>query len=254
MCSSRRIRAAREFAAEHGFSRHNQPMTTFSTAATATTQSTSLSKAALIYEYTHTAASSLLTAFDDAKTKRGNVRGVLTDQEQDILRAALVMSCAGLDAAIKQAIRDCIEELLQKEKAVRDGFEKFIRKRISGEGDLLEVSQGARFLASVLADPTPRKKLIEGYIKDLTGESLQSTEEVLRTLAALGLDHKALKLDIARLKEIFGIRNKIIHELDIDLNAKKRKRKVRSQTDLLDNADEILSATKAIIEGLNAKL
>ncbi len=100
-------------------------MTTFSTEDAISGKSPLLAKAALIYQYTHTSASSLITAFDDAKTKRGSKRGILTDQEQDILRAALVMSCAGLDAAVKQAIRDCIETLLEKEKLVRDGFEKF---------------------------------------------------------------------------------------------------------------------------------
>src|SRR5712692_8233915 len=87
-----------------------------------------LAKAKLIFEYTHASASSLVTAFDDAKKKRGNPRGVLTDQEQDILRAALVMSCAGVDGALKQTIRDCLEHLLERNNQVRDGFEKFIRK------------------------------------------------------------------------------------------------------------------------------
>ncbi len=229
-------------------------MTSFSTTGNVTTKSQLLTKAALIYQYTHTASSSLLTAFDDAKTKRGNKRGVLTDQEQDILRAALVMACAGLDAALKQAIRDCIEELLEKDKPVRDRFEKFIRKRIGGEGDVLELAGGAKFLALILADRAPRNRLIEEYIKELTGDSLQSTEEILRTASALGLDPKSLKLDIPKLKEIFGIRNKIIHELDIDLEAPKRKRRVRSQSDLLDNADSVLAVTKSTLEALDAKL
>jgi hypothetical protein len=229
-------------------------MTVFSTKGAATVSSPLLSKAASIYEYTHTSASSLLAAFDDAKSKRGNPRGILTDQEQDILRAALVMSCAGLDAALKQSIRDCLEQLLEKNKQVREGFEKFIKNRISGEGDVLELAGGAKFLALVLAEREPRKRLIEEYIKELTGESLQSMEEIMRTTAALGLDQKELSLDILRLKDIFAIRNKIIHELDIDLDAKKRKRRVRSQADLLDNADLILSATKVIVEGLDKKL
>lgn len=213
-----------------------------------------LSKAALIYSYTYTAASSLLVAFDDAKKKRGNLRGVLTDQEQDILRASLVMCCAGLDAAIKQAIRDCIDELLENDAQVRGGFEKFIRKRISGEGDAFELASGAKFMALVLADRKPRRRLIEEYIKELTGESLQSVDEVLRTATALGIDHKTLKLDIPKLKDIFSIRNKIIHELDIDLDASKRKRRVRSQVDLVDNSDHILSITKKVLEAVDAKL
>ena len=128
-----------------------------------------LAKAALIFQYTHNSASSLVAAFDDAKAKRGNPRGVLTDQEQDILRAALVMCCAGLDAALKRSIRDCLANLLDNNALVRDGFEKFIRKRISGEGDVLELPGRAKFLALVLADRAPRSRLIEEYIKELTG-------------------------------------------------------------------------------------
>ena len=47
------------------------------------------------------------------------------------------MCCAGVDAALKQAIRDCFEYLLEANKQVREGFERFIRKRIGGEGDIL---------------------------------------------------------------------------------------------------------------------
>ena len=180
-------------------------MTSFRAANKVNVKADSISKSALIYSYTYTAATSLLLAFDDAKAKRGNPRGVLTDQEQDILRASLVMCCAGLDAAIKQVIRDCIDELLDKDAQVREGFEKFIRKRISGEGDVLELTSGAKFIALILADKKPRRRLIEEYIKELTGESLQSAEELLRTATALGIDHKALKLDIQMLRDIFRI-------------------------------------------------
>jgi len=229
-------------------------MTTFATTDTLTPKASCLSKAATIFVYTHYSASSLVTAFDDAKAKRGTPRGVLTDQEQDILRAALVMACAGLDAALKQAIRDSLEPLLEKDTQVRNGFEDFIRKSLGGEANALESRGGTRFLASVLADKEPRRRLVEEYIKELTGDSLQSAEELFRTAAALGLDHKAVGLDHTRLKGIFDIRNKIIHDLDIDLAARVRKRKVRSQSDLLDNCDHILSTTKHLIEHIDAKI
>lgn len=179
---------------------------------------------------------------------------MLTDLEQDILRAALVMSCAGVDAVLKQTIRDTIELLLEKDKTVREGFEKFIHKRISGESDVLELAGGAKFLASIFADREPRQRLIEDYIKFLTGDSLQSAEEILRTVAALGLDPKLMKLDIQKMRDVFGIRNKIIHELDIDLAGKARKRRVRSQSDLLENADFVLNTTRAVVEAVGSRL
>jgi hypothetical protein len=226
-------------------------MTAFKTSSSLTTKSKLLAKASSIYSYTHQSASSLLVAFDDAKAKRGNPRGVLTDQEQDILRAALVMSCAGLDAALKQAIRDSLQHLVSKSRDVQDKFEKFIQKRLSGDDGQVEVPSGAKFLASLLAAPDLRSKLIEAYIIQLTGDSLQSADEVLRTLAALGVDPKGVPLDVPRLKSIFTIRNKIIHELDIDLAARMRKRKVRSQGDLLANSDHVLKTTRAILEQID---
>jgi len=159
-------------------------MTKFATPSTITPKSGLPGKSASIFEYTHASATSLVAAFDDAKAKRGNPRGVLTDQKQDILRASLVMCCAGVDAALKQAIRDCFERLLESRKPVREGFEKFIRKRISGEGDVLELTAGSKFLALILADKEPRGKLIEEYIRELTGDSLQSVDEILRTTSA----------------------------------------------------------------------
>ena len=213
-----------------------------------------LQKAALIYQYSHASATSLLHAFDDAKEKRGNPRGALTDQEQDILRAALVMSCAGMDGALKQAIRDCLQHLLDMYPSVREGFEKFIRKRISWDGDDAEARGGAKFLADVLADSDPRKRLVEAYIRELTGDSLQSVDEVLRTVAALGMDKKELKLDVPRLKEIFQHRNKIVHELDIDLDALKRKRVAVPQAKFVDRIDYVLDVTRMILQQLNERI
>jgi hypothetical protein len=219
--------------------------------ATLAVASSELQRAYSIYAYAHQSASSLVDAFDAAKTARGNKRGVLTDQEQDILRAALVMACAGIDAVLKQAIRDSLSALLEKQPKVREGFEKFIRRRIEGVSDLEEAPLRGQFLATVLADKDPRARLIEQYIRQLTGDSLQSWEELASATAALGLDAMKMGLDRTKLTDVFRIRNKVIHELDMDLTAKVRKRKVRSQSDLLDNADLLLRSTGTVLEHLD---
>jgi len=56
-------------------------MTAFTTPASVSVQSKLLKKPSSIYEYTHASATSLVKAFENAKAQRGNVRGVLTDQE-----------------------------------------------------------------------------------------------------------------------------------------------------------------------------
>jgi len=107
------------------------------------------------------------------------------------LRASLVMCCAGVDAALKQAIRDWFEHLLEVNKQVREGFEKFIRKRIGGEGDLLEFASGAKFLAQVLAEKSPRARLIEEYIRELRvsrySQQTKFTEPRLRSALIIRL-------------------------------------------------------------------
>lgn len=213
-----------------------------------------LRKAALIYECSHTSATSLLTAFDDARQDRGRERGKrrgklprgsLTDHEQDILRAALVMACAGMDGALKQAIRDSLPHLIDHKDSVKTEFRKFIGRRI-GQNEGTKV----KFLAEILSEANPRYSLVEEYIADLTGDSLQSEGQVRKTLIALGIDSNKLQLDFPRLKQIFGVRNQIIHELDIDLDAPRRNRQVRRQDDLVNSADFVLDVTRVILEEL----
>lgn len=214
-----------------------------------------LKKAVLIFEYTHDSASSLFETFDQVKKERGNLRGILPEKEQDILRAALVMTCAGIDGALKQGIRDCLPQLLEDDTSVRDGFEKFIRKRISNDDNSFENGSGIKFLSQILSDKKgPRDCLIEEYIRHLTGSSLQSYEEVLRTVAALGIDQKVLQSHILKLKNIFVIRNRIIHELDIDFGARRRNRRTQNKKQILEHSDCILEIMKTILEELNRKL
>src|SRR5712691_1458226 len=54
-----------------------------------------------ILETAHDSAGALLKAFDLARTQRGRSAGMSTDQEQDLLRAMLVMAAAGLDGMVK---------------------------------------------------------------------------------------------------------------------------------------------------------
>lgn len=76
----------------------------------------------------------------------------------------------------------------------------------------------------------------------------------MRTCAAMGIsdpDTKKIVPKITETKNIFKIRNKIIHELDIKLDATRRKRKVRGQDDLISYSDEILKIGKSYIEYLD---
>jgi hypothetical protein len=219
------------------------------------TKTAELENAIAIYNYSYASAKSLIDAFNDAKAKRGDKRGVLTDQEQDILRAALVMACAGIDASVKQAIRDCFERLFKLNEETHKDFQGFIQKRLAGDADSDISAVGRKFLSKVLIEDNPRKMLVEEYIKHLTGDSLQSFEQLMKTSAALGLDiRKRLNDRKSVLNDIFTTRNKIIHELDIDLEARARKRRVRSQAQLVKDIESVLTTTELFLMEIEKSL
>jgi hypothetical protein len=202
-------------------------------------------KAAIILKVSHESADALLKAFELAQTGRGSPRGMTTDEEQDLLRAMLVMAAAGLDSMLKQLIRDCMPSLVKANPQVRDGLEKFVARSIRGEADDPEPLAGARFLGRVLVAESQQRQVIEEYIRNLTGVSLQSAPELIRTVQALGLSKT--KIDAGRFKAIFAVRNEIIHELDINLDDERRKRTLRRREQMMKDANALLEIGEQVL-------
>jgi hypothetical protein len=152
----------------------------------------------------------VLETLEGLRVARGRVRGRLTSAEEDLLRAAIVFTGATLDATLKQLIRDALPVLLDKSTQSHDKFEAFAAQRL-GTGEIADTKMIARYLVS----DDPRTRLIEDYIYDLTGSSLQSAEEVGKTAGALGIENADLRRRIAGLTTLFTARNEVSHELDL---------------------------------------
>jgi plasmid stability protein len=219
---------------------------------TVTTTKDETLKAATIYEYTHISASSLLSAYDLARAKRGAPRGASTDAEQDILRAMLVMGAGGIDSLVKQLMRDCLPKLVVDQGA-RTELEKFVQRQLKAEVTALDPA-GSRFLSTVLASPNHHHAVVEQYIRDLTGDSLQSSEQVFKAATALGADGVKLGFDKKKLTSIFDIRNAIVHELDIDLDGSRRKRNQRKVEDMIGHTDALLKVGETLIESVDKRI
>lgn len=213
-------------------------------------RSTACEKACSIGQTAHESADALLKAYDLARTQRGRPRGMTTDNEQDLLRSMLVMAAAGLDGMAKQLITDTLPSLITIDEKAQNSFEKFIARRLTSE----LAGTNARLLASALAAPSPQARLIAEYIQSLTGGSLQSTESLFEVAAALGADATAIGLVPDQLKPIFDTRNKIIHELDINLNARKRTRTVRKQGLMIKHTERLLQIAAALIASVDTRL
>lgn len=184
----------------------------------------------------------------------------MTHAEQDLLRAMLVFAGAGLDSLLKQLIRDSLQALARQDSAVQEELETFVGRRLRGDPLIGQGDAGAggrQFLAHILVASTPQQRVAEEYIKDLTGESLQSAERLFRATKALGVTPDELKLEAKELKAIFDARNEIIHEMDIRLESKQKKaRKRRSRTidDMTQKAERLLAVGQKVIDAVERKL
>jgi hypothetical protein len=156
-----------------------------------------------------------------------------TDEEQDLLRAMLVMAAAGLDSMVKELVRDALPNVIFADPQARSGLERHISGRVR--------SPDSDFLPRILSAPLPSSAVVEDYIAHLTASSLQSAAELARAASAFGLEPRNVGIDFERLRSIFDVRNKIIHELDINFEARRRVRNVR-------RADTMIGHTNALLE------
>lgn len=205
-----------------------------------TPSSPNAQKAHTILRYAHDVVESLLGTFGGVRQARG-ARGSATDEEQDLLRAMIVMSCAGLDSMLKQLIREALPTLIDTNDKARAALTTFATKRLVRNDDGDSATVDSKFLAKVLTGASPLEAIIEELVQDLTGGSLQSAEEVFRVANFSGLDPTSLPVSVPRLKEIFAARNRIIHEMDIDFSHVSRNRRTHQRAEAKRMAEDILS-------------
>jgi len=193
-------------------------------------------------------------AFETVRTARGVTSGAPKDEEQDLLRAALVFAAAGLDSALKHLIRSALPPLLPKNVDVRKQFEQFVSKAVRSSLTASESSEDSLLLARLLTGTDSRDQLLQRYIEYLTGSSLQSAEELSRAAAALGLNPSQVGIDKKELKPIFDARNQIIHELDIDLTRANRGRRSRQKKKVLEDAKKLIAIGEGLVGAVSIKL
>jgi len=209
----------------------------------------------LILKQTHDSTQHLLKAFDAIRMKRpGGGKGGTTDEEQDLLRAMLVTAATGLDAMIKQIIKDCLLELSKSEELVNKELIEFVEKKLKNLNSNEWSGAANKFLSRILVADSQKNEIISECIHEWTSGSLQSANQLLSAMNMLGLTQNDIKQDHQRLKIIFDIRNKIIHELDINFNAPKRKRNVRSRPGMIREANFLLEISENVLAAIQRKV
>ena len=192
-----------------------------------------------------------LNTFDNPGGKpRGP--GSPTDADQDLLRAMLVFAGAGLDAVLKQIIRDTLAVGLLKIEPLRKDFmdhfaNRFIKKSTSGE------AIDTHLIAQLLFSEAPREDMVELYSVSKTARSLQSKDELLKVTSSFGLEPKQVTADLKQVNEAFLARNQIVHEMDVNFQ-QNRSRRQRSRADIVLYVNSLLDVTDRILVGIEAKL
>jgi hypothetical protein len=183
-------------------------------------------------------------------------QGVTTDQQQDLLRSMLVFASAGLDATLKQLVRDSLEKVLERNEEADLQFQDFTSKYLKIRTNMDGLGSGAvhiKNLSSILASKNPRNSLIEALKSELTADSLQSVDAVLKVLSNFAVGPADIGLDVKAFKDVFKVRNEIIHEMDVNFQAN-RSRRQRSKIPMLKSTNNLLDISFKMIQVIDTRI
>jgi hypothetical protein len=160
----------------------------------------------------------------------------------------LMFSASGLDSMIKQLVRDALPKVMERQPGARNQLQVFfarsLRRKEPCDFDLL---------AQVLLDDSPRRRVIQEVIAELTASSLQSSEQVLRTAAFFDIASPRLTPDPRALQEIFNRRNQMAHEMDVDFSQPNRNRRPRARQLLVDDTNELFRVARQFLTEVDAR-
>lgn len=207
----------------------------------------------LILMHTHNTAKSFLDIFEKIRKK---ARGASTHEQQDLLRAMLLFASAGLDSMIKQLVRDVLPIIIrQGDVGVLNQFEKFAVSDLKIKSiDATLGNLDVKTLASLIVADSPKEALIKRLVDFLTSDSLQSPNQLYRVASYFGITNRELWDDDKSLREVFCIRNKISHEMDIDFKQPRRNRCPRRKKEMINNVNILLEVSNRFLSIVESKL
>lgn len=203
----------------------------------------------IVFQHAVNSVSSFYTIYQ--KLRKGRGAGSTTHEEQDLLRAMLVFACSGLDAVVKQLIKDSLPDIINLDiegKGARQEFQKFVERRMkrvnNNEIDEKIPSVDTNFIAQIITSDKPKTMLFNFLQSHLLSDSLQSRDQLLKVAAHFAITKDQVLKDFGMTKDVFEVRNDIIHEMDVDLSGKakgQKKRHGRGESDMVKYCVNILN-------------
>lgn len=176
------------------------------------------------------------------------------NQKQDLLRAIILFSCSGIDAIVKQLVNDTLDYVIEHDEGAFNQFKINTEKKL-----ILKNENGinSKLFAELFTCGNPKQTLIDVLKKDLTSNSLQSADELLKVGSVFNIETANLangKEDYEKLRRIFTIRNQITHEMDVDMSAANFKMRDRTYEDIKEHSEFIINFIEKFIELISEKL
>jgi hypothetical protein len=138
-----------------------------------------------------------------------------SNEKEDLLRAMFVFATGGLDSLIKQSIKDALSNVIENCEGANAMFENFVSKEIQDKKSV-DNRLDSKLIAKLLTSNDPRDELKSRLAYELTSNSLQSKDQILKVVAYFDIPSRSIVADFDNLHNIFLERNKIIHEMDIN--------------------------------------
>jgi hypothetical protein len=174
-------------------------------------------------------------------------RGRLTNDELELLRAALVFSSSGLDASLHRLVRDTLPTMaLTPSSGAAAQFQQY-RKTSAQQGS-------GSFVAAVTATD-PLAAMLQLWVDDRIKGSYQGSSDLrLRVRAPLGIPSSAISdQELSALDPFFMARNRVVHDMDYEDVTAGRTRHHRKQDATIAECDQVFAvARKFIIETAKA--
>jgi hypothetical protein len=168
----------------------------------------------------------------------------LSDGVQDLLRAAIVFTSAGIDACLESLLAHAVPPLIAHNDNALRKFELYLENQVNSP-------KSSSAFVDALKAPDPRTRLIELYILGLSGSSFQGSSIKERALAALGVTNAQLPTARVRsLDPFFRARNDVVHKLDLlepDRPDARPASQPRGQDDVGRMCDEALLLMRDVI-------
>jgi hypothetical protein len=210
------------------------------------------SEAAKRLKGTHDSVQGLFNTLHAARQKKVDAGGAVAKLEHgevDLLRSAIVFAGAGLDAVLKQLVKDTLKELLKTHASTRAAIARFA---------ITVVKDEPRKATRILTSGNAEEALRDEYVDNLTKGSLQSEKDLINVRNSLGIADAGLFTDdsLKKLGDFFKARNEIVHELDLQSVSglgqwTRRSRKMSTSRDFANQAivysAAFISATDALL-------